>query len=420
MGGKIIHANKSSSANLKKHINKKRKRVLLKRLNEDMFDNKQKQQKLERWDSKKLAVTQKTLNKAILLFIIFYLLSEDLQPLSIVDSPTFIDLVKNGLPSSIRIISRKIIKEKLQETFCAMTTALKNKLVDVEVVSTTADLWSKKKRSYLGITVHWIDSTTLRRESAALTSETINSIFLEYHIQKFAIQRLTNFNLNELLITNEEENLIDTEDVITLLAHHRCVNHLLNLIAIKDSEKYRAVFANFATKLWNKQNQSTQVVDIIKEIYHVYLKTPYMGYLLSILNTLEEKLEKLNMQRLTECHSLLIAIQQRLHKRFYTLHQKKKLILAASLHPKFKLNWLTGDKKELLQIICKKKELQEFLKSNNCNAEMLNNYLKLKNAFIKYNTPLPISASVEQLFSCRGLYHKDVILIMTQWNNNLF
>lgn len=51
-------------------------------------------------------------------------------------------------------------------------------------------------RSYLGITVHWINSTTLKRESAALAcrrikgrhtydilAKAINSIFLEYHIQ---------------------------------------------------------------------------------------------------------------------------------------------------------------------------------------------------------------------------------------------
>lgn len=91
-------------------------------------------------------------------------------------------------------------------------------------------------------------------------------------------------NLNDLLITNEEENLMDTEDVIILPAHDRCVSHLLNLIAVKDSEKalendilykkqYRAVFAKL-TKLWNKQNQSTQVADRIKEICGVYLKTP--------------------------------------------------------------------------------------------------------------------------------------------------
>lgn len=92
-------------------------------------------------------------------------------------------------------------------------------------------------------------------------------------------------NLNKLLMTNEEENSIDAEDVtITLPSHHRCISHQLNLIAVKDSEKalddnilykrkYRAIFAKL-TKLWSKQNQSTQIADKIKDICGVYLKTP--------------------------------------------------------------------------------------------------------------------------------------------------
>jgi len=62
------------------------------------------------------------------------------------------------------------------------------------------------------------------------------------------------------------------------------VSHTLNLIAAKDSEqalhndvlykkKYRATFGKLS-KLWNKQNQSTQVADRIKEMCGVYLKTP--------------------------------------------------------------------------------------------------------------------------------------------------
>lgn len=90
-------------------------------------------------------------------------------------------------------------------------------------------------------------------------------------------------SLSDLLITDDIADL-DNEDFITLPPHHRCVSHTLNLVAAKDYEKaldndavykrkYRVIFAKLS-KLWNKQNQSTQVADKIKELCGVYLKTP--------------------------------------------------------------------------------------------------------------------------------------------------
>ncbi|XP_070166006.1 uncharacterized protein [Polyergus mexicanus] len=162
------------------------------------------------------------------------------------------------------------------------------------------------------------------------------------------------------------------------------------------------------------------------------------SHLLPVLSTLQRKLENLNKSDLIDCHSLVEAIQQGLNKRFLTIFETKELIIAACLHPKFKLNWLTGEKRKraenyledllgirstensskagksddhddffifeqkTVQNESEQEELQRFLKSNNCNIEMLNDYPKLKKLFIKYNTALPSSASVERMFSIGG------------------
>ncbi|XP_067216757.1 uncharacterized protein [Linepithema humile] len=278
----------------------------------------------------------------------------------------------------------------------------------------------------------------------------INSVYLEYHIQNKVCCTTTDngsnfikafrsfgkdddetlttveFNdLSDLLIMDDVEDM-NTESSLILPPHHRCVSHTLNFVAVKDSKKaidsnvlykklYRLTFAKL-TKLWNKQNQSTQVTDKIKEICGVYLKTPvikrwnstfdsilqlvtllkndsekinqcldysnlqrlteneikfiegycqamkplaqaldilqsesgiYMGYLLPVLKTLQEKLEKLNKSGFTNCQSLITAIQQGLDKRFSTLLEKKELIIASCLHPKFKLNWINGEERKL-------------------------------------------------------------------------
>ncbi|XP_067216540.1 uncharacterized protein [Linepithema humile] len=180
----------------------------------------------------------------------------------------------------------------------------------------------------------------------------------------------------------------------------------------------------------------------------------YMGYLLPILKTLQEKLEKLNKSGFTNCQSLITAIQQGLDKRFSTLFEKKELIIASCLHPKFKLNWINGEERKLAknyledllgirsnesspnpdenlddhddffafnqqtkEVESAQEELHRFLKSNNCNISMLNDYTAIKKLFIKYNTALPSSASVERMFSVggsvrtpqRGHLHDDII-----------
>ena len=38
----------------------------------------------------------------------------------------------------------------------------------IDTVSATADVWSAHNRSYLGMTVHWLDPTNLSRCKAAL------------------------------------------------------------------------------------------------------------------------------------------------------------------------------------------------------------------------------------------------------------
>jgi len=113
-----------------------------KRQNEDTSNCITKKQKiLENWSSRNSIVTQKKLDTAILRFIV-----ENILPFSIVDSSTFVDLVRIGIPSNVNIMYRKTLKEKVDQAYFKMKTTVENKLAEVEIVSTTTDLWSKAKR----------------------------------------------------------------------------------------------------------------------------------------------------------------------------------------------------------------------------------------------------------------------------------
>lgn len=128
------------------NIEKAKHKLSNKRPNEDPLNNTasphpEKCQILDRWGSGRSTITQDALNKAILRFII-----EDIQPLCIVDSPAFVNLIRIGLPPNIRIMCRKTLREKIHETYLKMKTALEKKLSEIELVATTADLWSKAKK----------------------------------------------------------------------------------------------------------------------------------------------------------------------------------------------------------------------------------------------------------------------------------
>lgn len=125
--------------------------------------------------------------------------------------------------------------------------------------------------------------------------------------------------------------------------------------------------------------------------------------------------------------------------RFEHLFDNKELVTASCLHPLFKFDWISDEntkeeaknnineilrqsanktlpnddpekpsisffnfpKRRCLRSECQ--ELSDFIVSTSESLAILNSYPNLKKLFIKYNTVLPSSASVERLFSAAGL-----------------
>ena len=91
---------------------------------------------------------------------------EDVLPLSTVESAAFRKLI--GGICSTQVPDRKSFTAHMDKLYDAMVKKVKEILETIDFVSITADVWTTHNRSYLGMTVHWINPITLKRCKVAI------------------------------------------------------------------------------------------------------------------------------------------------------------------------------------------------------------------------------------------------------------
>lgn len=75
---------------------------------------------------------------------------------------------------ALKVPSRRALVRCIETKYYDQKFNIKNLLKNAEYVCTTADVWSGKRRSFLGVTVHWIKEN-YERESAALACKRFKS-----------------------------------------------------------------------------------------------------------------------------------------------------------------------------------------------------------------------------------------------------
>ncbi|KAI9551079.1 hypothetical protein GHT06_001911 [Daphnia sinensis] len=116
-------------------------------------------------------------------------------PLSGVEKGGFVKLM-SGLVGTLQLKKRKIFTEKLKEKYSNTKTALTMALQKALFVCTTADMWSSRHQSFIGMTIHWLGDD-LNRRSACLAirrlkgshiydviAKPINDIHCKFNISK--------------------------------------------------------------------------------------------------------------------------------------------------------------------------------------------------------------------------------------------
>lgn len=175
VGNKTLSSAKNTTSNLRKHLNSVHKNAVLvakevpkpekrKRRNETDGDG-------NNGEPKKQCTLPTVLNRHSipankLRSLLAEYVIEDMRPLSTVESPAFRKLLGSICPTQLP--DRKSFTVYLDTVYDSMISKVKKTLETVEIVSTTVDVWTAHHRSYLGMTVHWIDPHTLKRCKAAI------------------------------------------------------------------------------------------------------------------------------------------------------------------------------------------------------------------------------------------------------------
>ncbi|XP_007566495.1 uncharacterized protein LOC103147880 isoform X1 [Poecilia formosa] len=258
----------------------------------------------------------------------------NLLPLHVVESPTFVGLIKMLNPS-MTSMSRHILSRSILASHDQLEEHLIRLLEDIPWVATTADCWSAHNKSYLGMTAHWLDPKTRARRHALLactrvrghhSSDVLAQAMLDTH-SKFNLQdkvtRTTtdngkNFvkafvqfgaeaeflpNIPEAAAESEEDWIQDVDPEaggveyisvdatldkssslgLKLPVHMKCAAHTFNLVASVDASEalnctlFRSAYRKAMSKaraLWCLQSRSTVAAACIFEAFKRRLAVP--------------------------------------------------------------------------------------------------------------------------------------------------
>ncbi len=140
---------------------------VLKRKNseEQRCDSAVKQMKIKDYSTSCRQVTQSTADRLVVEFV-----CDSLQPFTIVELPTFKNLIHTMQPSCT-VMSRPTVKLRIEEAAAKIKKNITAEMAKVSYIGTTTDCWTARQRSYIGVTAHWIDESWWTHQCCDSSSE---------------------------------------------------------------------------------------------------------------------------------------------------------------------------------------------------------------------------------------------------------
>lgn len=198
----------------------------------------------------------------------------------------FIDLLNIQFESpELKLMSRATLNTKIDRLFEGLKSSLVTLFSKIDYIGLTADIWSCKHRSYMGVTAHWIDPVTLKRHSAIISCERFKFPHTNDRIAEYLQILCDSFGITEKVIATttdnasnflkafrefgvsfdwefaQEKELYDEieyiEIDISLSLQVKCGSHTFSLVGVKDSAAAlnNTIYFNHHSSAFKKLNR---------------------------------------------------------------------------------------------------------------------------------------------------------------------
>jgi hypothetical protein len=181
------------------------------------------------------AQTQKQLENDLVTWIV-----QEQQPFRTVENIHFRHFI-NNLDSRFKVPTRQSIKSSIMSMYAMRKEVIKAYLKSISSkISLTADMWTSEcqQRSYLGVTIHFIDGTWKLRH-LILDVIPFNDRHTASNMADAILQLLNDYDLKTITLaitTDNAASMVACCDHLKInldnsFSHYRCVAHIINIAA---------------------------------------------------------------------------------------------------------------------------------------------------------------------------------------------
>lgn len=183
-------------------------------------------------------------------------------PLRTVEDPYFRKLI-----GSQTIISRRTLSRRIEDWYTKSEESITEMCRTPQYICTTCDIWSGKKRSFFGVTAHWI-TENFERKSAALACRRFNNKHTGERIANLLTEIHVAYEIEDKIVATVTDNASNFRKAFSLYGVKRknvdCCDSLIQHAALTNtSKRIFSIFRNYDTRMKTSRKEHTVVMDML-------------------------------------------------------------------------------------------------------------------------------------------------------------